>query len=302
MERKAAKSVMNLLHLRYFVELAQQEHYTRAAEKLCITQPTLSHAMNQLEQELGIPLFEKQGRNVHLTYYGQQFLGYTRQALSSLDQGVEILQRVGRGEGTIRLGFLRTLGVDFIPRLASDFLKENPDKTIHFVFHSGVTGQLLRELSERKYDLIFASQPSDDMGFTSVPVNRQDLVLIVPKNHPLAAKHAIDLAETLPYPQVCFSEGSGLRDVINQLYAQIGEQPPIACETEEDQVVAGLVAQGFGIAIVPYMDMLLRLDVKILQIANPSWERNFYMIYNDRIFQPPVVQAFRQFVQNRTLL
>ena len=290
---------MNLLHLRYFVELAQQEHFTKAAETLCITQPTLSHAMSQLELELGIPLFEKQGRNVRLTHYGEQFLGYTRQALSSLDQGVEILQRVGRGEGTIRLGFLRTLGVDFIPRLAADFLKENPGKSIHFAFHSGVTGQLLQGLSERKYDLVFASRPSDGLGFTSTPVNRQDLVLIVPKNHPLAARHSIDLAETLPYPQVCFSEGSGLRDVVTQLYAQIGAQPPVAYETEEDQVVAGLVAQGFGIAVVPYMEMLLRLDVKILQIANPSWERNFYMVSDDRNFHSPVVQAFRQFVQQK---
>lgn len=105
-------------------------------------------------------------------------------------------------------------------------------------------------------------------------------------------------AETLPFPQVGFTEGSGLRDVVKKLYAQIGAEPHLAYETEEDQVVAGLVAQGFGIAVVPYMEMLLRLDVKILQIVNPSWERNFYMVSDDRVFQAPVVQAFRQFVLN----
>ena len=296
MDRKGSKSAMNLLHLRYFVELAGQEHFTRAAEKLCITQPTLSHAIGQLEQELGVPLFERQGRNVRLTHYGEQFLAYTQQALSGLDRGIDMLQRVGRGEGTIRLGFLRTLGVDYIPKLAASFLKENPGKNIQFAFHSGVTGQLLKGLSDRKYDLVFASRPSEELGFTSVPVNRQNLVLIVPRNHPLAAKYTIDLAETLPYPQVGFTEGSGLRDVVTRLYAQIGAQPTIAYETEEDQVVAGLVAQGFGIAVVPYMEMLLRLDVKILQIVNPSWERNFYMVSDDRVFQAPVVQTFRQFV------
>ncbi len=85
-----------------------------------------------------------------------------------------------------------------------------------------------------------------------------------------------------------------------KLYAKINACPQIAYETEEDQVVAGLVAQGFGIAVVPYMDMLVRLDVKILPIINPSWERNFYMISDDRVFQSPAVRQFRQFVLDRT--
>ena len=121
-------------------------------------------------------------------------------------------------------------------------------------------------------------------------------MLIVPRAHPLAALHAVDLAETLPYPQVYFSPGSGMRDVVDGLFAQIGGSPQIAYETEEDQVIAGLVAQGFGIAVVPYMEMLLRLDVKILQISHPVWERNFYLVSNDRFYLPPAVRQFRQYV------
>lgn len=291
---------MNLLHLRYFAELAKTQHYTRAAEVLCITQPTLSHAINQLELELGIPLFEKQGRNVRLTYNGEQFLAYTRQALDSIDEGINLLQSVGRGEGIIRLGLLRTLGVEFIPRLAAEFLKLNPGKNIRFSFHTGVTGELLEGLTERKYDLVFASKPSDELRLTSVKVNKQDLVLIVPKGHPLADRQTIDLADTLPYPQVSFTQGSGLRDVVRRLYSKIDAVPNIAYETEEDQVVAGLVAQGFGIAIVPYMDMLLRLDIKILPIVNPTWERYFYMVSDEQAFQTQAVRKFRRFVIERT--
>lgn len=291
---------MNLLHLRYFAELAKTQHYTRAAEVLCITQPTLSHAINQLELELGIPLFEKQGRNVRLTYNGEQFLAYTRQALDSIDEGINLLQSVGRGEGIIRLGLLRTLGVEFIPRLAAEFLKLNPGKNIRFSFHTGVTGELLEGLTERKYDLVFASKPSDELRLTSVAVNKQDLVLIVPKGHPLADRQTIDLADTLPYPQVSFTQGSGLRDVVRRLYSKIDAVPNIAYETEEDQVVAGLVAQGFGIAIVPYMDMLLRLDIKILPIVNPTWERYFYMVSDEQAFQTQAVRKFRRFVIERT--
>ena len=121
-------------------------------------------------------------------------------------------------------------------------------------------------------------------------------MLVVPRNHPLARQHTVDLAETLPYPQVYFAKGSGLRMVIDELFRQIGGTPNIAYETEEDQVIAGLVAHGFGIAVVPYMEMLLRLDVKILQIVRPVWERNFYMVTDDWAYQSMAVRQFRQFV------
>ncbi len=293
---KKAVFFVNLLYLRYFVELAHTQHYTRAAEHLCITQPSLSHAVAQMEAELGVPLFEKSGRGIRLTHFGEQFLSCAQQTLSTLDDGIETLQRVGRGEGIIRLGLLRTLGVDYVPALASRFLSANPEKNIRFSFHSGITKDLLDGLSARQFDIVFCSQPSLERKLTAVPVNKQDLVLVVPRNHPLARQHTVDLAETLPYPQVYFAKGSGLRMVIDELFRQIGGTPNIAYETEEDHVIAGLVAHGFGIAVVPYMEMLLRLDVKILQIVHPVWERSFYMVTDDRAYQSPAVRQFRQFV------
>ena len=119
---------MNLLHLRYFAKLAQTLHYTRAAEHLCIAQPSLSYAISQMEAELGVPLFEKVGKSIVLTHYGEQFLACAQQTLMTLDNGVDALQRVGRGEGLIRLGLLCTLGEDFVPGLAERFLKQYPEK------------------------------------------------------------------------------------------------------------------------------------------------------------------------------
>lgn len=289
---------MNLQQLRYFVELAHTQHFTRAAERLCITQPSLSHAVTQLETELGVPLFERTGRATALTRYGEQFLTCVQQALTTLDEGVDALQRVARGEGLIRLGLLRTLGVEFVPKLAARFLAANPDRDIRFTFNTGVTQQLLEGLLANRFDLVFCSQPPAELRLTAVPVSRQDLVLIVPRSHPLASLHTVDLADTLPYPQVYFSKGSGMRDVVDRLFAQIGGVPQIAYETEEDQVIAGLVSQGFGISVVPYMELLLRLDVKILQISRPVWERNFYLVSNDKLYLPPAVRQFRQYVLN----
>ena len=97
---------MNLYHLRYFVTLAHLEHYTKAADVLAITQPSLSHAISSLEEELGVKLFEKNGRNVSLTKYGKTFLGDVEETLNRLDSSVNGLQLAGKGEGQIDVAFL----------------------------------------------------------------------------------------------------------------------------------------------------------------------------------------------------
>ncbi len=291
---------MNLLHLRYFSELARRLHYSRTAEALCITQPTLSYAIRELEKELGVPLFERNGRNVRLTRYGQAFQEIVDRSLTGLDAGIAKLQQVRDGGGEIRLGFLRGLGVDLIPGLAEGFLREVPDSGIRFSFHSGPADALLEGLRAGTYDLVFASRPTSDERFLCTPVWQQDLVVIVPKGHPLAGRGTVALRETLPYPQIVFAEGTGLRRVIRQMFREIGGQPVIAYEVQEDQVVAGLVAHGFGIAVVPAMEMLHRLDVEILTIAEPQKDWNFYLISNRQGYQPPAVFRFRRYVEQRT--
>lgn len=193
---------MNLFYLRYFVTLAHVQHYTKAAQQLCITQPSLSHAIAQLEKELGLPLFEKYGRKTSLTQFGEEFLICAEHTLSTLDAGIEDIRRSARGEGLIRLGLLRTLGIEYIPRLAANFLKENPDLNIQFTFHTGITQALLDGLSAKKYDLVFCSQPPAHLNFTAISLQKQNLVVITPKKHPLAVHHTVDLLDTLPYPQI----------------------------------------------------------------------------------------------------
>lgn len=93
-----------------------------------------------------------------------------------------------------------------------------------------------------------------------------------------------------------FHENSGIRNVIDDMFARAGLIPKISCETEEDEVIAGLVAAGFGIAVVPYMDMLQKLDVKIIKITSPSYERSFFMVNDDKRYMLPVVRLFYDFV------
>lgn len=119
---------MNLYHLRYFVTLAHLEHYTKAADVLAITQPSLSHAISSLEEELGVKLFEKNGRNVSLTKYGKSFLEDVEQTLNRLDSSVNGLQLAGKGEGQIDVAFLRTLVLTLCRRSSAAFLMPTKKK------------------------------------------------------------------------------------------------------------------------------------------------------------------------------
>lgn len=287
---------MNLNYLNYFVKLAEMHHYTRAAEQLGISQPSLSHAIRQLEDELGVPLFEKVGRNTTLTRFGEEFLECSKRTLSVLDDGVTALQRSARGEGLVRLGFLRALGTEYIPKLAAEYMAANPDKNIRFTFHSGITKDLLDDLESQKYDLVFCSKPVAERHVIATPVTEQELVMIVPNGHPLAGRGSIDLADAASYPFIQYSVGSGLRDLIDALFNSIGERPNISYETEEDQVIAGLVAQGLGISIVPRMEILERLDLSVLTISSPPYKREFFMVSNESVFLPRAAYNFQRFV------
>ena len=289
---------MNLYHLRYFATLAHLEHYTKAAEILSITQPSLSHAIASLEKELGVKLFEEDGRNVVLTKCGQAFLIDVEQALDMLDSSVNKLQMTGLGEGRIDIAELRVLSSTVVPNFVKGFLDSSSNKKIDFYFHSstGLTSDMIQGLKERKYDIAFCSKMDNEPLIEFTPVAKQELVLIVPKEHPLEGKTSIDLKESLAYPHIVFSKRSGLRQVIDKLFEKCGGYPEIAYSMEEDQGVAGLVGAGFGIAVVPKMPILSYMPVSIIEIVTPSWERLFYMATLKNVYQAPVVMNFKKYV------
>lgn len=288
---------MNLYHLRYFVTLAHLEHYTKAAEILAITQPSLSHAIASLEKELGIKLFEKDGRNVVLTKCGQAFLKDVEQSLDMLDSSINRIRMTASGEGRIDIAMLRTLDV-VVPNFVKDFLNSKPHKNINFYFHTSteLTPDIIQGLKDRKYDVAFCSKMENEPLIDFVPITRQELVLIVPKGHPLENRDSIDLKETLSYPQIVFSKQSGLRPIIDKLFEKCGGQPKIEYSLEEDQAVAGLVSAGFGIAVIPKMQVLNYMPVKIIKIEKPTWERIFYMASLKNVYQAPVINEFKNFV------
>lgn len=296
---------MNLYHLRYFVTLAHLEHYTKAAELLSITQPSLSHAISSLEKELGIKLFEKEGRNVVLTKYGQAFLKDVEKSLNVLDSSINRLRMTGNGEGLIDIGLLRSLSISLVPGLVRGFLDAHPDRQIDFRFHNstGFTPDIIAGLKDRKYDIAFCSMMDGEPSVEFTPIARETLVLIVPKGHPLEGSENLRLSAALDYPLIGFSRKAGLRPVIDRLFEECGGAKPVyAYEVDEDHTAAGLVSANFGIAVVPDMTMLKYMPVDVIPISGPGWERIFYMCTLKQVYQAPAVLEFKKYAREHAAL
>lgn len=294
---------MNINQLQYFITLAKYEHYTKAADELAITQPSLSNAIKLMEEELGTCLFEKRGRNVVLTKYGRLFLEYAKESMQTLGTGIKKVQELNsETSGTIDIGYIYTLGSKFMPKLVADFLRKDQELTVQFHFDVGSTTKILAGLKEEKYDIAFCSRKEKEPGICFLPIGKEELVVVVPKGHPLSGKKEVTLLETLPYPQVYFSKTSGLRPVIDGLFAQLENKngPELAYEVEEDSFMAGLVAEGFGIAVMPRIPLLDTMEVSVLTLKEPSYERKIYMAYMKDKYMAPVTAKFVDFVLQET--
>lgn len=146
----------------------------------------------------------------------------------------------------------------------------------------------------------FCSKMDNEPLIEFTPIAHQELVVITPPDHPLASKGSMVLEETLPYGQIIFKKGTGLLVIVDGLFRSIDAQPDVVYEIDENQVAAGFVANKSGICIVPDIPLLQSLDIKILPLMTPSWQRDFYLATLKDAYHPPVVEAFKRFVLAQT--
>ena len=274
---------MNLNHLYYFKMLAETEHYTQAANMLDITQPSLSHAISQLENELNCYLFEKQGRNIRLTKYGKIFYEYVTKGLSEIELGQKKIDVItSPNQGWINLAFIYTLGYRYVPHLIQHFHFDKNNSKIKFTLKQGSTSALLDGLE--------------------VPITTEELVVVVSKLNPLALKNEIDLQELQNEYFIYYSKHSGLRPLIDDLFHSNNIDPNILFEVEEDSAILGLVDINYGVAVVPNIPMIDHFHLKKLKIKNPQKKRIIYMATVKNRYAPPAVHSFCNFiVQNSNI-
>jgi DNA-binding transcriptional LysR family regulator len=245
---------MELRHLRYFVAVAEELHFTRAALRLNMAQPPLSQQIRALEDELGVQLFERTRRSVALTDAGRALLVRAHEVLSVTQSLAQELQRVARGEvGLLRIGFSSTLPLTKVLRdVVADHRRSHPDVALNLrEMHSQLQFDSLRR-GELDVGLVRYNERAPD-GIRLVLLRRDPLRLVVPAAHRFARRASVAVDECRDEAFIGFpgDAGTGTGPLLKRLCAQAGFEPRIAQEAREATTQIGLVAAGLGIAVLP---------------------------------------------------
>ena len=243
---------MELRHLRYFLVVAEELHFGRAAARLHITQPPLSQQIRQLEDELGVPLFQRTKRRVQLTDAGRAFREATQQMLDQAEQAVRTAQRVHRGEiGPLTVGFVGSAMAGVFSEILLAFRKRFPE--VALTLQELTTGQQVEALRQRRIDIGVLRPPIGEEDFAFETIDRESFVVVLPKTHPLAAQQRIPLRalahETVVMvPRVLWP---GMEDDIVECCQRAGCYPQRLSGATQMLTVIGLVAAGMGLSLVP---------------------------------------------------
>lgn len=284
---------MELRHLRYFVAVAEELHFGRAATRLHLAQPPLSRQIRALEDEVGVALLARTNRRVTLTEAGQVFLEGARRTLAQADAAVSDARRAERGEiGRLALGFVGTATYDVLPRLLRAFRIACPD--VELELQSLTTGEQVAAFRERRLDVGLLRPPVDDPSLALRTVVREPLLAVLPEGHPLAGRERVPLAALADEPFILYRRASGpaTHDRIVGACLQAGFSPTIVQETDEMQTMAGLVAGGLGVGLMIAPVGTPRstgVVYKPLEGSTPTWEMALAWRHDD---ETAVVRAF----------
>ncbi|AMC94253.1 hypothetical protein AOC36_09740 [Erysipelothrix larvae] len=295
---------MNYSQLQYFLTLSETLHFTHAAQLLYISQPSLSVAISNLEEELGVPLFERSGRHVVLTEYGKVFGAYVSKSMHELQQGIQHLNIMKeKMSETLRIGFLYSLSSQFIPEIVAGYKKGAPK--IHFdLFESDTataecTIELLDGLKHGRFDLVFINRIlRDDKDLKFIKVFEQNYVAVVCETSLLSQNQSIDLNDTIGIPLIQYKRKFGTKAEINSLFESIGCPFEVGAELEDESSIINYVKRDLGFAILPYSENLEQPGVTVLEIHNPQFVRSIYVGYNKIKHENVTVKHFIDWICN----
>ncbi len=251
---------MELRHLRYFVAVAEELHFSRAAERLHVSQPPLSQQIRKLEEELGVQLLERTRRRVQLTDAGRAVLEEARRTLSQAERVRSVARGAAEGSvGLLRVGFSSSAPYTTLPAILRAFRARSPGVVLNLLERS--TEEQVGMLAAGALDVGFVRRPIPDAPESLVvrTILHEPLILALPQEHRLRRQRSIPVRSLAGEPFVLFPRqaAQGLYDEIMALCRRSGFVPRVAQEAVQMQTIVSLVSAGLGVAIVP--DSMRRL-------------------------------------------
>ncbi|GAA4935423.1 LysR family transcriptional regulator [Actinoplanes utahensis] len=244
---------MELRQLEYFVAVAEEQHFTRAATRLHVVQSAVSAAIKTLERELGTPLLDRNAKRVRLTGAGEALLPRARIALDAARDARDAVAEVSGGlRGTLRIGTLTSIRVIDLPALLGEYHRRHPGVRIQTVVSPKGSGGLLEMLLEHRLDLAFVSVPGPrpaGVHLTGLASSIMDLA--VPLGHPLAGRDAVAIEDLAELGFIDLPAGYGNRDVADRAFAAAGVRRHVTIELTDIGTSAEYVRHGLGVALLP---------------------------------------------------
>ena len=284
---------MNYNYLRYFSVLAQLEHYTLAADRLEISQPSLSSAIRQLEGELGVKLFEKTGRNIRLTEQGRYFQKKVDSVLSELSEATQALQASQENAPVvIRLGFISGSLEGGVAKQIVKTLSANQRCRFHIT--EGSAKDLMDMLHQEKPDMAILDVTVRDRTLHFRSLRQRDFYVAVPTGHPLSGQHNLKVGDLVNYKQIGFSHSMD-KSFENWAEHQDSRQNYV-CQVNSVSGALSLVSAGVGIAIIPDECRISAKGISYIPLANRHQALYLCIVY-DRWLEPPVWEFAERIVK-----
>ena len=288
-----------LHQLKVFEAAARHGSFTRAAEELFLTQPTVSMQVKQLTKSVGLPLFEQMGKKLYLTAAGKELYATCREIFQSLSQfEMTIADLKGLKQGQLRLAVVTTAKY-FVPRLLGPFSQRYPgiDVALQVTNHEG----LLERLSDNQDDLYILSQPPDAPDITRHLFLDNPLVVLAPSNHILRNEKSIPVERLAEEPFIMRETGSGTRQAVQKLFEEKGVSVKVRLELGSNEAIKQAIAGGLGLSVLSLHTLALEGSTGqliILDVEGFPIRRQWYIIYPSGKHLSVVARTFFDYLLN----
>lgn len=293
--RRPSRGHLELRHLRYFVAVAEELHYGRAAERLRIAQPGLSQQIRALEDICGAPLFDRSRRAVSLTLAGELFLAEARKTLAQAEAALLAARRAGRGEiGRITIGYVASAAyTGMLTSVVGSFRRAHPEVELQITEME--MQRQLEAMAEDRLDIAFIRPPvALPLGVASFPLLQEEIILALPEAHPLAGSEAVDLAALTRETFIIPRHGAGVSFHRHTMRAcqQAGFTPQFGPQGQDFVTIASMVAVGLGVALVPQSLRCIQLPgIAYSRFSTPDIKAELALAYR-RGEPSPTVRNF----------